>query len=221
MKEKEKERIATAHHSVAIGGQVTDAISGKPVAGAEIWITKSPEAYQRRLEVRGREFGEAWNDMRTRPDRTVSRPDGLFYFLDLPEGEYEVTISAPYVPRAHSSANFGRRYGPETKTVKVARDGKKNYVPDWAIVSLSPTGIQGSLKSGKANVGYAQVQMQPGGKSTWTDSAGQFEFTGIEPGQYTLLINARGYKPDSIKDVTIRGPGDVKKLDPKSLKKAE
>lgn len=213
--------IMTARHSVAISGQVTDAISGKVIAGAEVEITRSPRAYQKWLEVRGNEFGESWKTMRNRPDITQSRPDGLFYFLDLPEGEYEVTISAPYVPLARSSANFGRRYGPQTKTVKVARDAKKNYVLDWVLVSLSPTAVQGSLKSGNTSISFAQVQIQPGGKSTWTDQAGQFEFTGIEPGEYTLLINARGFKPDSIKQVTIRGPGDVQKLKSKSLQKVD
>jgi hypothetical protein len=58
---------------VAISGRVVDE-DNKPVAGAQV---------------------TGWEDLEERLDRTLARLDGLYYFLDLPEGRYTLSAIDP------------------------------------------------------------------------------------------------------------------------------
>src|SRR5262249_761082 len=78
----------TARHQVAIAGRVLDAETGKPLAGVLINIVSMPVAFRRKVEL----LSKSPAALTERVDRTRSRADGLFYFLDLPEGKY--TLSA-------------------------------------------------------------------------------------------------------------------------------
>jgi hypothetical protein len=75
----------SVRHQVAIGGTVLDE-ADRPVAGAEIVLTSTPEGFA------GPTAGavEAAKGGRTArlPDRTVSGRFGRYYFLDLPNGRY-------------------------------------------------------------------------------------------------------------------------------------
>ena len=46
--------VETAHHQVAIAGRVTDAVTGKSIAGAQVRITEAPVAFVARLVMRAR-----------------------------------------------------------------------------------------------------------------------------------------------------------------------
>jgi hypothetical protein len=188
-----------ARHRVALAGQVIDAITEKVIASAIISLTKTPPAFKRRLGLYATQFGASWKVMAERPDRTRSRVDGLFYFLDLPNGDYELNISAP---------SFGKRYGSVGQKVKVARDANGTYQLTWAIVSLPPTTIEGCISSKKTNISFAQVRVQGSGESAYSDDAGRYTITGVEPGKRTVLASAQGYKPVT-QPVTIAKPGDV------------
>ena len=72
-------------HAVSITGQVTDALSGSPLAGARVEITQGPAEFESE-----------------RIDQTFSHADGVYYFLDLPSGTYHLKFSLPQA---------GRRYG--------------------------------------------------------------------------------------------------------------
>jgi hypothetical protein len=194
---------AQARHRVALAGQVLDAITKRAVAGAVLSMTKMPPAFQTWLGFHAGQFGAAWNGMAERPDRTLSRHDGLFYFLDLPEGKYELNISAP---------GSLQRYGTVTQEAIVVLGKNKAYQLEWGTVSLPPTAIEGCITSKKKAISFAQVRVQGSGESAFSDDAGQYTITGVEPGKRTLLAYAQGYKP-ATKPVTIANPGDVQTVD--------
>jgi hypothetical protein len=66
---------------VAIAGRVTKAGGAEPVTGAVVLLTKMPREWRQRvitasgLSLRG-------------PGSVTSGPNGLYFFLDLPDGEY-------------------------------------------------------------------------------------------------------------------------------------
>ena len=75
---------------VAIGGRVT--IGGKaPVTGAVVRLSRMPKEWEHRAVA------------------TSSGPTGLFYFLDLPDGEYAVTAgNAPEASASVKRSDAGR-----------------------------------------------------------------------------------------------------------------
>jgi hypothetical protein len=77
-----------ARHQVAISGRVLDE-QGKPVPGAQVDLTVVPEELKARL-TGAASAARDWAMRDERPDRTMVRGDGLFFFLDLPPGKYTV-----------------------------------------------------------------------------------------------------------------------------------
>jgi hypothetical protein len=75
-------------HQVAIGGKVTDE-SGLPVARAIVSVD-GPDAFDAKRASAARRAGETWEALVQRIDRTLSRNDGSFFLLDLPNGTYAV-----------------------------------------------------------------------------------------------------------------------------------
>lgn len=189
----------TARHQVAIAGQVTDAVTQVAMASVDIVMIGMPAEYRKKLALFGLKFGRQWNTMSERPDRTLSRRDGLFYFLDLPPGSYTLRIASPAL---------GRRYGVVEQKFKVARDANGRFVLDWAVVSLPPTSVKGSITAKKAGLSYAEVRVKGSGERAFTDKEGSYLLAGIEPGKRTLLISAQGYRALS-QAVVIEGPGAV------------
>lgn len=80
-------------HQVAISGRVSDG-RGRPVSGAHVSLTAWPKGYKLRIGGAASAAGD-WAERDAGPDRTVSREDGLFYFLDLPPGRYTVQVIEP------------------------------------------------------------------------------------------------------------------------------
>ncbi len=78
-----------ARHQVAIGGRVVDE-GDQSVAGAEVRIAVMPEAFKRKVTGAAEAAGRGWERSDDRLDRCVSKADGIYYFLDLPAGEYTV-----------------------------------------------------------------------------------------------------------------------------------
>ncbi|MGH2396160.1 MAG: carboxypeptidase-like regulatory domain-containing protein [Gammaproteobacteria bacterium] len=77
-----------ARQQVAISGRVADR-QGKAVPGARVNLTVVPEELKARL-TGAASAARDWATRDERPDRTVARDDGLFFFLDLPPGKYTV-----------------------------------------------------------------------------------------------------------------------------------
>jgi len=78
-----------ARHQVAIGGRVVDE-SDKPVAGTEVTITVMPEEFQRKIASAAGVAERGWELSDQRLDRSFTKADGIYFFLDLPSGKYTV-----------------------------------------------------------------------------------------------------------------------------------
>jgi len=74
-------------HQVAIGGRVVNN-SEKPVAGVQVTITAMPKEFKQKIDGAASAVGADWQDLDERFDRTLTKADGLYYFLDLPAGRY-------------------------------------------------------------------------------------------------------------------------------------
>ena len=79
----------TARHQVAIGGRVVDG-GDEPVTGAEVTITVMPEEIQRKSAGAAEGEGGGWEHSDQRLDRSFTKADGIYYFVDLPRGKYTV-----------------------------------------------------------------------------------------------------------------------------------
>lgn len=101
----------TIRHQVAIAGRVVDA-DGLAIAGAAIEISSSSARFERRVEG-AVSAAEASQPASRRFGRTVTGSDGLYYFMDLPDGRYSVRAVHP---------KSGKHV---QKTASVARDAEE------------------------------------------------------------------------------------------------
>lgn len=193
-----------ARHRVAIAGRVLDAGTGKPVADAAVSISAMPAAFEKKLAIALLAYEDRWNTMLERPDRTRTRDDGLFYFLDLPDGKYNLSASIP---------SYGKRYGTVQQPAVVSRDGKGDTKIAFVNLKLQPTAVKGKITGPghKAGVALAEVRVKGSGERTFTDAQGQYTVTGIEPGKRVLLVSAQGYRSES-QPVTLGDPGTSQTL---------
>jgi hypothetical protein len=168
------------HHATVIG-RVSDELTRQPIAGAEVVLTGIPQ-----------------------PMRVNSRPDGLFSFLDVPEGTYSLLARWP---------EGLRRYGEKSGEVKVAKQQGGRQIPKSVELALAPTTIRGRILDPEgAGIPIALVQLAGGFDSCHADREGRFVLAGIEPGKRELLISARGYKPHR-KIVELSAAGEQKTVD--------
>lgn len=138
------------------------------------------------------DFLQARSKLKTkRRDQTQSAADGIFYFLDLPDGAYMLTASLP---------GSGTRYGSADTTVTVtSNDGNINLVTTE--IALPPTTVKGQISGpnldddGIGPVVMAEVRVRRSGEQTYSDGTGHYLLTGLEIGQRTLFVSAGGYQP--------------------------
>lgn len=189
-----------ARHRVALCGKVVDGLTQGPLAGAEVTITEKPAAFSRRLALLSAADMEKWKTRVERPDRTRSRADGLFYFLDLPDGEYGLTAVLP---------NCGRRYAPAEQKAKVSRaaldkfDQQNNMAAKlesmWIKLSLQPTAVRGKVVDAERSttITLAEVRMKASGERTFSDAQGDFVLSPIQPSKNKRVLQAfaQGYEP--------------------------
>jgi len=161
-------------------------------------IAAMPPLFKRRLEIAALQHGNDWETMQERPDRTLTRHDGLFYFLDLPDGHYGLTAS---VPRP------AMRYGAAEQSVQIARD-KKGAMTFINLV-LQPTVVKGKITGPghKTGIVMAEARIQGSGERTFSNAQGEYLLTAIEPGKRTVQVFAQGFRSAS-QAVTVEGPGE-------------
>ena len=186
-------------HRVAIAGKVLDGGTGKSVAGAVAAITAMPPAFENKVAIAASAYGARWEKMSERLDRTKTRKDGLFYFLDLPDGQYTISASIP---------GHGSRYGVAQGTAAVSRDKKGNFKVAFVTLTAQATTVKGKITgtSHKNGVVFAEVRVKGSNERTFTDTQGQYTVAAIEPGQRVLLASAQGYRTASQR-VTLEKPG--------------
>lgn len=143
-----------------------------------------------------------------RPDQTYSAPDGHFYFLDLPDGNYTLTTSL---------VNFGSRYGTaQAKNITVKRDadGKITTVNPDAI-QLSPTTLKGKItaQSGGDNIVLAEIRVQGSGEATFSNKGGNYVLTELETSseKRVIEVKAPGFQ-SAEKQISLNKEGSEKTL---------
>jgi hypothetical protein len=94
-------------HKVALCGRVFHP-GGRPSGGAKVTITAAPKAFDAWVRNDSKAAVPHRNG-RGRSDTTTTRRDGIYFFLDLPEGEYTVTAESP------GSRERGQNHGKVTR----------------------------------------------------------------------------------------------------------
>jgi hypothetical protein len=228
---KPVENFSTKRHRVAIAGIVTDKVTEKPLRGVRVEITKAPQAYREWL-LRKCPPRRAGEPLRPRLDLAHTRPNGLFFFVDLPEGDYALFLFLPRPGRYERLAHgddckadkafelYGdKRYGTARHGVAVAYDEEKAF-NRVSTIGLPPTAVRGKVVSAGSKTGLlmAQVRVKGSGESAFTDAEGLYTITGIDPcdGERILEVRARGHR-DSIDRVTVKTPGFLNILKDKEL----
>jgi hypothetical protein len=88
--------IGNAGFHASIVGAVTDSATGATIAGATVQLGGTfPVDFAARLQAGAARYGASWDALAERPDRTQTRYDGSFGFLDLPAGTYALTVTVP------------------------------------------------------------------------------------------------------------------------------
>jgi hypothetical protein len=85
-------------HQVSICGRVLDEHGGM-VHGVRANIISMPEVFRTRVSAAASAAEKKWGDLDERPGRTVTRVDGIFYFLDLPAGLYTLSFDTRTDPQ--------------------------------------------------------------------------------------------------------------------------
>ncbi len=199
-------KLKPIRHQVAIAGQVSDAQTGQVLPGARVELSPLSGPFKTRLALQAMQYGERWQAMTERADRTHTANDGSFHFLDLPDGRYTLTVSL---------LGAGTRYGLAQSTVAVSRQGDR-IQRATADIALPPTTLKGQIKNAEgAPVIMAKVQVVGSGESTFSDSQGNYMLTGLEAakpsGQRMVTALAQGYEP--ISQGTPLSQAEVKTLD--------
>lgn len=214
-------RWSVAHHRVSIWGKATDALTQKPIAGVQVTLTKKPAAFDQMLKRLAEYAGSEWTTRTQRPDRTRTRFDGLYYFLDLPEGDYEISAFLP---------NCGKRYGELAQKRKVSSDDEKRNGPDalramWLGLALQPTVIRGRIYDAvkKTGVTMAEVRLKGSGERTFSGARGDFTLGPIEASEKaerTLECFAQGYARKEKPRIVVAKPGQLLELGDINLESA-
>lgn len=215
-----------ARHRVAIAGKVLDAGTGKPIAGAAVYMPGAvPKAFDKKLAIAALRYGDRWHATLERPDRTRTREDGIFYFLDLPDGKYELSACIADLDKLFRNLpegkkklrapvpGYGTRFGVAQETATVAHDGQGNQRVAFVNLMLPSTAVKGKVTGPghKAGVVLAEVRVKGSGERTFTDAQGQYTVAGIEPGKRVLQVSAQGYRAES-QPVTLGAPGTSQTL---------
>jgi hypothetical protein len=196
----------TISHKVSVAGRVTDSRTGKPVSKARVSITTSPAVFKSFLALRAEQYGNAWDLMPERPDRTITDENGHYHFLDLPGGKYKI---------AAMLSDRNTRYGKSSTEVDVSDKSAENFKHSMADIELPSNSVSGVVtdKDSGQPILFAEIRVRGSGESCLSNSKGEYSLNGFEAASRRLIeVSIRGYKPDS-KNIKLSKPGTSKTLD--------
>lgn len=191
--------------AVSIAGRVSDAVSGAPLGGALIAILDGPPAFVTRAAILAADPARSGRGPGL--ERAVSRPDGLYFFCNLPAGNYRLQIGAP---------RLGSRYGEVVLSavrVFAARSTDGRLRLDQADAALPPTRISGRVTRSDTGqpVARARVRLRGDSAVAETDDDGRFQLNGLVAGSPTIEVTAAGFA--TFTRASNLGPGQARVVD--------
>lgn len=186
-------------HRVALAGRVTDA-SKHPIGGVEVRIVEMPAAARHWFGNKASRHGMRWISLREAPNRTRTAADGVFYFLDLPNGKYTVA----------ASLTSDKRYGEARGATTVSRDGEGNVKLKFINIVLQATRLEGvvTIVNERTAISLAEVRVKGSGERAFTNAEGRYSITGVELGKRVLIAAAENFVSAS-KQVVVEQVGEV------------
>lgn len=195
----ETTRAVFFRHSVSIAGRVLDGYTQEPIAGAPVVLTAPKGSRLPKRFVLRREALKAndpcWEQRIERPDRTISRADGSYCFLDLPAGTYQLEARSPFPGTWYKTPS-------EPRSATVAAGQATNRACLEADLALWPTRITGAVtrKDTGAPVAGARVRIVGTRHEALTGKDGKYTLVAVEASRCTLEASARFYIPDKVED---------------------
>lgn len=188
-------------HKVAIAGTTSDEISKQPIADAVV------ELLGQNLHIQMSENGSFYLiDQQTGlvklPTLLSKIQNGLFYFMDLPNGEYTLKVSAPKLEKRYE------------------RVQEKVTVPNLqANVQLSPTRLVGQVKRSDNNEPIAKALVKLGGSEyqTLTNDKGEYILLGIVASKPTVQVSHPKFEQSSQEVKLIAGIEHIENFSLKPL----
>jgi hypothetical protein len=107
---------------IAIAGIVKEETTKKGVAGAVVTVTSMPKEFHAQVEAKRRLAPDK------RPDQAVTAEDGSFFFVELPQGSYELMAAV----RSGEKVKTGMGKG------KVVKDSEGNIKMASISIVLKP-----------------------------------------------------------------------------------
>lgn len=198
----------TIRRQVAVAGKVTDRITGKVLPDVSIEILAGPPSFMETLSVLQGVYGDSWASSMKRPDRTLTRADGHFHFMDLPDGVYTLKAVCRKTVARYGSAQAD-------VTVSRAPSGSVNLVS--TVIILSPSTVRGKVtrQGSPTPVVMAEIRVSGSLEFTHTDGTGNYILSGLESSaarQREVTVSAVGYQ-DRVANVLIPAAGDEVVLD--------
>lgn len=187
----------TLRRQIAISGRVLDSRTGTAVANACVQITAAPESFATQVRHLAKQPGS------TLPDRAMTKSDGAFFFLDLPDGEYTLTTWMPerrhqYDPVQRDSAvshdTNGRIQQSRLHITLPSYTGKvilprENLTTPQSV--FLPTAIAGSQLW--LHTAALSVLAQDDSVPSWTDNSGHNHHA-----TQTAVLNQPRYHPQGL-----------------------
>lgn len=185
----------------AVPPALDPAFSAPRLGGALVEIISGPPAYEALRARQAAALAAGTRLRRPRCDRTYSQADGIYYFTDLPPGDYMLRAGAP---------QHGTRYGtaateaplqvlprPDPGPVPVP-----GAIPGPISVStfdawLPTTGLRGIVRRQDTGdpIFMAQVRLRGEPAPLRTDVDGRYALRRLPAGRHSFEITAPGFTP--------------------------
>jgi hypothetical protein len=183
-----------ATNTLAFAGYVSDAATGAPIAGALVAIGAGPPDFETRRAVLAALPG--WASAAERLDRAITRADGRFVFVNLPDGAYTLAVSAPRQPGRYAPATASATAGQASAPVAVALTPPATPPPPPPPSPSTQTArIVGRVvkHSSRRPVAGALVRVSGTDLAARTDADGRYAIEGAPLGSRTVEVGAEPF----------------------------